>query len=104
MNHSFSPQHSLTVEYIQTADAHADANAAIYKNDFTLIGFDQRGLKVPGVKHGDLNQIQKNCTILRLDDISDVVRSQEHLKQLQIVHNYSLTYNRKILSASSCQK
>ena len=100
VNLSFTPEQSLTLDYMQTGHAVSDAHIAINNNNFTLIGYDQRGLIVPGThitKIGD-------CKIKRIDGMGDVVRSPKHLKQRQKVHQYSKAYNLEILKSASCQR
>jgi len=100
VNQNFTPELSLTLDYIQTGQAISDAHIAINNGNFTLIGYDQRGLIVPGT------QITKigDCKIKRIDGMGDVVRSPKHLKQRQKVHQYSKAYNLEILKSASCQR
>ena len=94
---------NISVASIQTADPIKDANAALKAKNNTLIGYDQRGLKVPGVKAEDLERILQHCPVQRLGGMGDVVRSETHLKQMQTVYQYSLQYNQIILNASACE-
>ncbi len=96
-------QLNISVSYMQTADAISDAKKAIQLKNNTLIGFDQRGLKVPGVKADELDKILTHCPVQRVSNMGDIVKSKEHLTQMQKVHEYSLKYNQAILAASSCQ-
>lgn len=98
---ALQPSHS--VEYMLTADAKADAKKAIENANYTLLGFDQRGLTVPGVKASELKQVQTNCAIKQVGGMGDMVRSEEHLKQMKKIHAYSLQYNLTILQTTSCQ-
>ena len=102
MNSSFTPEHSLNVEYMQSANAINDAQTAISNNNFTLIGFDQRGLVIPGVKGDQVKSVQKNCLVQGINGMGDVVKSDQHLKQMKKVSAYSKTYNLEILKATSC--
>ncbi len=85
---------------MQTADPIADAKGAIYNKNFTLIGFDQRGLIVPGLN----NHAIGTCQVKRIAGMGDVVRSAEQLTQRKRVQAYSKAYNLEILKASSCQQ
>ncbi len=102
MTPPFLPRETLNVSYMQTGDAIKDAQSAIANNDFTLIGFDQRGLKVPGIKN--VGSLSKNCPVLRLNGMGDVVKDKQHLQQMQSVHTYSLKYNQQILNVTTCQQ
>lgn len=88
---------------MQTANAVDDANIAIRNNNFTLIGFDQRGLVVPGIKQQQIKQLKPPCSVTRIDGMGDVVRSPKHLEKMQKVRRYSTLYNQEILKTSSCQ-
>lgn len=103
MNNNFTPEQSLSIEYMQTAHAISDAQTAIASKNFTLIGFDQRGLIVPGIKNAKLKSIQQHCSILSIKGMGDVVRSPAHHKQMKKVRAYSKAYNLEILNATSCQ-
>jgi len=103
MSYHFSPEQSLSIEYMQTANALNDAKVAISHNNFTLIGFDQRGLIIPGIKQQQIKQVQQRCKVARIDGMGDVVRSPEHLEHMKNVRRYSKTYNLEILKSSSCQ-
>lgn len=104
MNNNFSPEQSLNIDYMQTADAVFDAKQSIANNNFSLIGFDQRGLIIPGVKNTFIKSIQNNCPVIRINGIGDVVKSSEHLIQMKKVRAYSKAYNMEILNAASCHK
>jgi len=85
---------------MQTANAISDAQVAIKHNNFTFIGYDQRGLMVPGI---DIKKIA-DCQIKRIDGMGDVVRSPEHLKQRQKVHQYSKAYNLEVIKSAPCYR
>lgn len=88
---------------MQSANAMSDAQIAITHNNFTLIGFNQRGLVVPGIKNDKIESVLQHCLVQRIDGMGDVVRSPEHLKQMKKVHAYSKMYNLEILKATPCQ-
>lgn len=103
MNNMNPQRLDISVTSIENLDPVTEAHAALAQKNNTLIGFDQRGLKVPGVKQEDLAAIQKLCPVQRLDGMGDVVKSAKHLKQMQKVYQYSLKYNQVILNSAACE-
>lgn len=101
-NANFSPEHSLTLEYMQTGNAVSDAKVAIQNKDFTLIGFDQRGLVIPGVRSNQLQGVINTCNIKHFEGMGDVIRNKQHQQKMKTARQYINSYNLEILKVSPC--
>ncbi len=81
------------LQWLDAADPQADANQAIKKNDLRLLGLATRAVVIPGVDKKDALKYEQHCGVQLIEGISDVVRSDEHLRLMQKARSYALQYN-----------
>ncbi len=81
------------LQWLDTADPQADANRAIKQNDFRLLGLAARSVNIPGIKKEDMLKYEEHCGVQLIEGVSDVVRSDEHLRLMQKARSYALKYN-----------
>ena len=100
-----SPQESdpyvQKLQWLDAADPQADANQAIKKKDLRLLGLATRSVVIPGINEDDTLKYEEKCGVQLIEGISDVVRSDEHLRLMQKARSYALKYNAII--KSHCQ-
>ena len=85
------------LQWLDSADPQADANQAIKQNDLRLLGLATRSVVIPGVEEDDDIQYEEACGLQLIEGISDVVRSDEHLRLMQKARSYALQYNEIIM-------
>ena len=81
------------LQWLDAADPQADANQAIKQNDLRLLGLATRSVNIPGIDQDDLLKYEEACGVQLIEGISDVVRSDEHLRLMQKARSYALKYN-----------
>jgi len=81
------------LQWLDAADPQADANQAVKKNDFRLLGLATRSVNIPGISQEDSLKYEESCGVQLIEGISDVVRSDEHLRLMQKARSYALKYN-----------
>ena len=81
------------LQWLDAADPQADAQQAIKKNDFRLLGLATRSINIPGVGPEQILQYEEACGVQLIEGVSDVVRSDEHLRLMQKARSYALKYN-----------
>ena len=81
------------LQWLDAADPQADANQAVKMNDFRLLGLATRSVNIPGISKEDSLQYEESCGVQLIEGISDVVRSDEHLRLMQKARSYALKYN-----------
>ena len=81
------------LQWLDAADPQADANQAVKKNDFRLLGLATRTVNIPGISKEDSLKYEESCGVQLIEGISDVVRSDEHLRLMQKARSYALKYN-----------
>ena len=81
------------LQWLDAADPQADANEAIRQKDFRLLGLATRSVSLPGIKMEDSLRYEEACGVQLIEGISDVVRSDEHLRLMQKARSYALKYN-----------
>ena len=81
------------LQWLDAADPQADANQAIKQNDLRLLGLATRSVNIPGIKKEDSLKYEERCGVQLIEGISDVVRSDEHLRLMQKARSYALQYN-----------
>jgi hypothetical protein len=86
-------EHEQKLLWIEDADAQRDAKQALAQNDFRLMGLTPRVLVIPGVDSSRTRDYELKCGIRLIDGVTDVVRSQEHLRLMKLAHTYALQYN-----------
>ena len=81
------------LQWLDAADPQADAMQAIKKQDFRLLGLATRTVSIPGVSNEESLAYEEACGVQLIEGISDVVRSDEHLRLMQKARSYALKYN-----------
>ncbi len=85
--------HVQQLQWLDAADPQADANQAVKQNDLRLLGLATRSVSIPGIKKEDLLKYEESCGVQLIEGISDVVRSDEHLRLMQKARSNALKYN-----------
>ena len=81
------------LQWLDAADPQTDAQEAIKKGDLRLLGLATRSVNIPGVSEEDTLAYETKCGVQLIEGISDVVRSDEHLRLMQKARSYALSYN-----------
>ncbi len=81
------------LQWLDAANPQADAQQALKKGDFRLLGLATRSVNIPGVSNEESLKYELKCGVQLMDGISDVVRSDEHLRLMQKARSYALKYN-----------
>lgn len=81
------------LQWLDAADPQADANQAVKQQDFRLLGLATRSVNIPGIPTDDILKYEEACGVQLIEGISDVVRSDEHLRLMQKARSYALKYN-----------
>jgi hypothetical protein len=81
------------LQWLDAAAPQADALQAIKIGDLRLLGMATRTISVPGVETDQILKYETKCGIQLIEGISDVVRSDEHLRLMQKARSYALKYN-----------
>jgi len=84
------------LQWLDAADPQNDAEQAIKVGDLRLLGMATRDINVPGVSKEETYKYEQECGVQLIDGISDVVRSDEHLRLMQKARSYALKYNAMI--------
>lgn len=91
----------LNLEWLEYADAKAEANFAIQKKDFHLLAFNAKGISVPGIKLDfiSLDELEKHCGLKILANSGDEIQSQAALNWRKKLFSYAEQYNQIVFSA-----
>ncbi len=81
------------LQWLNAADPQADANQAVKTKDFRLLGLATRSVNIPGISKDESLKYEESCGVQLIEGISDVVRSDEHLRLMQKARSYALKYN-----------
>ena len=81
------------LQWLDAADPQADAEQAIKQNDLRMLGLATRTVSIPGIEEDEVLQYEEACGVQLIEGISDVVRSDEHLRLMQKARSYALRYN-----------
>ncbi len=81
------------LKWLDDADPQADAARAIAQGDLRLLGLALRAVSIPSVGNDEIQAYEQACGVKLIDGVSDVVRSQEHLRLMQAARSYALRYN-----------
>lgn len=81
------------LQWLDAADPQADAQQAIKTGDLRLLGMATRSVAIPGVETDQILKYEMKCGVQLIEGISDVVRSDEHLRLMQKARSYALKYN-----------
>ena len=85
--------YSQKLLWLDAANPQTDAQQALKKGDFRLLGLATRSVNIPGVENKNSLKYELKCGVHLIDGISDVVRSDEHLRLMQKARSYALQYN-----------
>ena len=83
----------LKLQWLDAADPQTDAKQALKKGDFRLLGLATHSVNIPGVVKEESLKYEMKCGVQLIEGISDVVRSDEHLRLMQKARSYALQYN-----------
>ena len=83
---------------LATADPSREAQAAIARGEYHLLGVLGEALSVPGLST-DWSKYQPGIYILPAT--GDVIEGDDHAAYLQVAHQYAEHYNRAVLAARS---
>jgi len=81
------------LQWLDAADPRADANQAVKQGDLRLLGLATRSVNIPGVSKDETLKYEESCGVQLIEGVSDVVRSDEHLRLMQKARSYALKYN-----------
>ncbi|MDH3221863.1 MAG: hypothetical protein OEO19_20215 [Gammaproteobacteria bacterium] len=81
------------LQWLDAADPQADASQAVKQSDLRLLGLATRSVNIPGINKEDTLKYEERCGVQLIEGISDVVRSDEHLRLMQKARSYALQYN-----------
>jgi hypothetical protein len=81
------------LQWLDAADPQSDAQQAIKTGDLRLLGMATRSINIPGVSQDQILKYETKCGVQLIEGISDVVRSDEHLRLMQKARSYALKYN-----------
>ena len=81
------------LQWLDAANPQTDAQQALKTGDLRLLGLATRSVNIPGVKKEDTLKYESKCGVQLIEGISDVVRSDEHLRLMQKARSYALKYN-----------
>ena len=81
------------LQWLDTADPQADARQAVKQNDLRLLGLATRSVNIPGIDADEILSYEQACGVQLIEGVSDVVRSDEHLRLMQKARSYALQYN-----------
>lgn len=81
------------LQWLDAADPQTDAKQALKKGDFRLLGLATHSVNIPGVVKEESLKYEMKCGVQLIEGISDVVRSDEHLRLMQKARSYALQYN-----------
>lgn len=81
------------LQWLDAADPQTDAQEAIKKGDLRLLGLAYRSVHIPGVSNEETMKYEMKCGVQLIDGVSDIVRSDEHLRLMNKARSYALSYN-----------
>ena len=81
------------LQWLDAADPQTDAQQALKKGDYRLLGLATRSVSIPGVVNEESLKYEMKCGVQLIEGISDVIRSDEHLRLMQKARSYALQYN-----------
>ena len=81
------------LQWLKDANPQQDASKALQAGDFRLMGLVQRSVIIPGVSADRMNHLELKCGVKLIDGVSDTVLNQNHLKLMDLAHQYALQYN-----------
>lgn len=85
-----------SLEWLEKTDATIEAQKALQRKDFRLLGLTMRKTVIPGIPPEKQSSYELHCGVRYLDGISDAVRSETHLKLMQKAYNFAAEYNQQI--------
>ncbi len=89
------------LQWVETANPVADAQAALAKGDFRFMGIARRSTVIPGVDTDKMRQYELHCGVKFIEGAGDTIRDQEQLRLMKRAFEYAGRYNQII--AGRCQ-
>lgn len=97
-------KYQTDIHWLNQADPVADAQAAIVQNELSLLVFDQRGMKIPGISHNQYSFAKNNCKLVWLHSMGDTIKDREELNRMKQLRKYVLAYNTEIAKSTNCHQ
>ncbi len=88
------------LNWLDYADAKADANLAIQNRQFHLLAFAGRAMSFPGLEPEQVH-LKNQCGYQVLANSSDALTSTKQHQQRKALYQYAATYNRLVSAACS---
>jgi hypothetical protein len=85
------------LQWVSTADAQADALAALAAGDFRLMAVPGRGEVIPGIEASKRNAYSLKCGTRLIPGMTDAVIDDSHLRLLKKASEYGARYNSFII-------
>lgn len=79
--------------WIRDANPQADAQKALEKRDFRMMGMPQRSTIIPGVPTQEMREYEIKCGVNLINGVSDMVLNENHLQLIKQAQKYALQYN-----------
>ena len=92
------------LDWVDYADAVADANLAMAKGNFKLLAFTNKTISLPGleVQQEELLQLEQVCGLRYLAGSGDQLTIETDMQRRKRLREYAIQYNQLMLKA--CQK
>ena len=85
------------LQWVNSANAEADARAALAEGDFRLMTVPGRGEVIPGIEASQRSTYSLRCGTRLIPGMSDAVRDESHLRLLKKASEYGARYNSLII-------
>ena len=79
--------------WIENADPQEDAQKALGRGDFRMMGLAQRAIIIPGVPKDQMQSYEIKCGVNVIDGVTDTVLNKNHMRLIKQAHRYALQYN-----------
>jgi hypothetical protein len=92
-----------SLDQVYYADAKADANLAIAREDFQFLATSNRKISLPGIdlQKNSLEELEQQCGYRFLAGMGDTVGSKREIQLRKTLHRYATEYNQLMFIA--CQ-
>ena len=86
---------------VNYADAKAEANFAIQKQDYHLLALNNKALSIPGIdlNNHDLAELEQQCGLKILTNSNDEMSADDELALSKKLFAYAAQYNQLVLQA-----
>lgn len=79
--------------WVKAADATADAELALDRNDLRMLAISTRGTNIPGIERSEVAQFEQACGVRFLEGAGDTIRNDEHMRLMKLAVDYAKQYN-----------